>query len=186
MNKFSKLLGTVFAVTSMSFLATSAQAVCPVCTVAVGAGLGLSRYFGIDDTISGLWIGGLILSSSFWTSDWLQKRHFRIQGKLLDFLVSIIFLIMVIGPLWYSEIIGHPFNTVSLNLTPWTEVPSIFRLDKLIFGTFVGMAIFLLAVALDKKVRKIFGHQLFIYQKVVFPIASLILTSLVFYLVLFK
>ena len=36
-----------------------AHAVCPVCTVAVGAGLGLAEWLGIDDSISGLWIGAL-------------------------------------------------------------------------------------------------------------------------------
>jgi len=32
-------------------------AVCPVCTVAAGAGVGLSRWLGIDDIIIGLWVG---------------------------------------------------------------------------------------------------------------------------------
>src|SRR3990172_4136169 len=54
--------------------APSALAVCPVCTVAVGAGLGISRALGIDDTVTSVWIGGLILSMSFWLIDWLKKK----------------------------------------------------------------------------------------------------------------
>ena len=50
-------------------------AVCPVCTIAVGASLGLSRWLGVDDTISGLWIGGLIVSTTLWTYSWMKKRH---------------------------------------------------------------------------------------------------------------
>ena len=42
--------------------AKQALAVCPICTIAVGAGVGLSRYFGVDDAITGLWVGGLIVS----------------------------------------------------------------------------------------------------------------------------
>ncbi|MBU2577676.1 hypothetical protein KKA69_02480 [Patescibacteria group bacterium] len=42
------------------------EAVYPVCTITVGAGLGISRWLGIDDSIPGLWIGGLILSSGLW------------------------------------------------------------------------------------------------------------------------
>lgn len=38
-------------------LTAKAQAVCPVCTVAVGTGVGLSRWLGVDDTITGLWLG---------------------------------------------------------------------------------------------------------------------------------
>lgn len=43
----------IFA-TSLIF-AKKALAVCPICTVAVGAGVGLSRCLGIDDSITGLW-----------------------------------------------------------------------------------------------------------------------------------
>lgn len=35
---------------------------CPVCTVAIGVGVGLCRYLGIDDLITGLWIGALLLA----------------------------------------------------------------------------------------------------------------------------
>ncbi|MCX6758247.1 MAG: hypothetical protein NTX14_00895, partial [Candidatus Nealsonbacteria bacterium] len=64
---------TVFIASFIFSLLTArpALAVCPICTVAVGAGLGLSRWFGIDDSISGLWIGGLIVSFILWTIDWL-------------------------------------------------------------------------------------------------------------------
>jgi hypothetical protein len=34
--------------------------VCPVCTIAVAGGVGLCRYLGIDDLISGSWIGALL------------------------------------------------------------------------------------------------------------------------------
>jgi len=52
MKKLSIYLLSIFAI---SFLfAEKALAVCPICTVAVGAGVGLSRWLGIDDTIN--WI----------------------------------------------------------------------------------------------------------------------------------
>jgi len=53
-------------------------AVCPICTVAVGAGLGISRWLGIDDSVTGLWIGGLILSSGLWLADWIGKKGWRV------------------------------------------------------------------------------------------------------------
>ncbi len=31
---------------------------CPVCSISIGVGVGLCRYLGIDDLISGVWIGG--------------------------------------------------------------------------------------------------------------------------------
>lgn len=180
------LIFFILIVTSAFFIngiTQPAQAVCPVCTVAVGAGLGLSRYLGIDDTISGLWLGGLIISTSFWTTDWLKKRGFQIQGKILSFLITVLFSVLTLLPLWYSGIIGHPFNTVTLNLNPWNNNPDpsiLVKIDKLIFGALAGIAVFLLALGLDKYVRHIRGQQLFLYQKVVFPVMALILTSLLF------
>ena len=53
---------------------SAANAVCPVCTVAVGAGLEGARLLGVDDVITGIWAGGLTLSLFFWTAGWL-KRH---------------------------------------------------------------------------------------------------------------
>lgn len=157
-------------------LVTSVHAVCPVCTVAVGAGLGLTRYLGIDDTVSGVWIGGLVLSSSFWLSDWLKKKNFSFLGLLTPHLSLLTLLLVsasVFLPLYFSKIIGHPFN-------------KILGLDKLVFGSLAGALVFALAVVLDKMVRQAKGHQLFIYQKVVFPVVSLLCLSLIFYLTIHK
>ena len=148
-----------------------ALAVCPVCTIAVGAGLGLSRFLGIDDSVSGVWAGGLTLSSSFWFSDWLAgkfKSKFKFKYKTLA--VAALMYALVFIPLWFAEIIGHPFNT-------------IWGIDKFIFGAVVGSATFLKTVWLDRKVRQIKGRQLFSYQKVVFPLLGLLLASLVLFLI---
>jgi len=83
----------------ISLIAKSAFAVCPVCTVAVGAGLGLAEYFGIDDSISGLWIGALIVSMSIWTINWLNKKEIRFKGrKILIFLAFQVELILLKSP----------------------------------------------------------------------------------------
>jgi len=67
-------------VLSLSMLLTpNAHAVCPICTVAVGAGLGVSRWIGIDDSITGLWIGGLILSSGLWMADFIRKKAWKVS-----------------------------------------------------------------------------------------------------------
>lgn len=72
-------------------------------------------------------------------------------------------------PLSMGKIIGSPFNT-------------IYGIDKLIFGAVLGTVVFLLAVRADKLVRKVKGRQLFIYQKVAFPVSALLLSSLLMYL----
>ncbi len=159
----------LFILTLAGFATSTSEvhAVCPVCTIAVGAGLGLSRYLGIDDSISGLWIGGLTLSMSFWLINWL-KNKFKLQGVKYNVLIIIGMYVLVLLPLWYSKIIGIPYN-------------NILGIDKVIFGTTVGSIAFFGGVWTDKKARKIAGRQFFQFQKVVFPISFLVIASLLIY-----
>jgi len=144
----------------------AAYAICPVCTVAVAAGLGLSRYLGIDDAVSSIWIGGLILSVSFWSIDWLGKK--KVNFKYLNLLVIAFWYALTLIPLQLTGIMGHPFNTIR-------------GVDKILFGTAVGSVFFLLGMWADKKVREKRGKQLFAFQKVVFPVTALAIISLVMY-----
>jgi len=158
-----------------SIFPASASAICPVCTIAVGAGLGISRWLGIDDAVSGVWVGGIILSSSFWFIDWLEKKNFKSLSFYYKFqykkwLVTLLMYALVIIPLFTSGIIGHPFNT-------------LLGIDKLIFGTVVGSLAFLMGMYLDKKVREIKGKQLFSFQKVAFPVGALIIASLILFFI---
>lgn len=146
-----------------------ALAVCPVCTIAVGAGLGLSRFLGIDDTISGLWIGGIIISSSFWFTSWLIKKYsLKIKEVYLQAITSIVTALLVLIPLYISDIVGHPYNT-------------ILGIDKLVFGSILGAGLFLASLWADNKLRAFKGKQLFSYQKVAFPVGFLAIGSLIMY-----
>lgn len=158
-----------------SLFPAPASAICPVCTIAVGAGLGISRWLGIDDAVSGVWVGGIILSSTFWFIDWLEKKNFKSLSFYYKFqykkwLVTLLMYALVLIPLFTSGIIGHPFNT-------------ILGIDKLLFGTAVGSLAFLMGMYLDKKVRELKGKQLFPYQKVAFPVGALIIASLILFLI---
>lgn len=168
---FFSILFSLFAASSSLFVG-EVRAVCPICTVAVAGGLGLSRYFGIDDSISGIWVGGLMISITLWTVDWLLKREWeflkKINIKFIYFITFISFVLLTYLPLYWGRVIGHPFNT-------------ILGMDKLIFGSILGALFFLLGVWVDKKVRKVKGRQLFDYQKVVFPFGSLLIISLMLY-----
>jgi len=60
-----------------------ALAVCPVCVVTVAGGIELSRLLKIDDLITGIWIGGLIVSLIYWTIDVLNKKNINFKTKNL-------------------------------------------------------------------------------------------------------
>jgi hypothetical protein len=142
-------------------------AVCPVCTVAVGAGLGLAEYFGIDDSISGLWIGALIVSMSIWTINWLNKKNIRFKGRKI--LVFLAYYAIVILPLYWKGKIGHPYNKLC-------------GIDKLLLGIILGSVLFAAAIPLHAYLRKRNdGKSYFQGQKIAIPIALLLIASIVLY-----
>lgn len=155
---------------ALSLTALPAKAVCPVCIVAIGAGLGLSEYLGIDDTIAGIWIGGLIVGMIAWTINWFNKKNWKFGNKdLRDILVTIIYYVMVIWPLWAKNFIGNSTN-------------KLFGIDKLALGITIGSIAFLSATLWYNNIKKKNeGHAHFPFQKVVWPVASLIIFSFVFY-----
>ena len=143
---------------------------CPVCTVTVIAGLGISRFFGIDDALTSLWIGAFILSFSYITIDWIEKKWPKLKIKRFTVPVIALMYLLVLIPLKTTGAIGISGNT-------------LWGIDKIILGVAVGSLVFLAGAWADKKVRKVRGKQFFPYQKVAFPVFSLILASVVMFLV---
>ena len=143
---------------------------CPVCTVTVIAGLGISRLLGIDDLITAIWIGGLILSLSFITVNWIIKKWPKLKSKYYYFPTFVLMYLFVLIPLKLDGTIGIVRNTM------W-------GVDKIILGITIGSAALLLGALADKYQRVKFKKIFFPYQKVVFPVLALIISSLVFYLI---
>lgn len=169
MQKNKKIIFSILFSSALLF-AGSAKAVCPVCVVAIGAGLGLSRWLGVDDTISSMWIGALLWALSAWTLIWLKKRNWNF--KYDSIIIPVAYYVLVLIPLYFADIIGHPLN-------------KIFGIDKIIFGAALGTVIFFGAMWLHNFLKtKNGGKSFFSYQKVVLPVVVLILTSSLFYLLL--
>jgi hypothetical protein len=168
MKKINLIVASTIA--TFSLIALPAKAVCPVCIVAVGAGLGLSQYLGIDDTISGVWIGGLTAATAAWTINWFNKKHWSFGSKSWrDVITVILYYLMVFYPLISQDLIGHPAN-------------KLYGIDKLAFGAIFGSLAFsgfsLWYVNLKKNNN---GHAYFPFQKVAMPFGALVFCSLVFY-----
>jgi len=140
---------------------------CPVCTAAVVTGLGLSRWIGIDDTISGLWIGGLIVSLIIWTINWLNKKNIRFIGRKI--LVIVVYYGMVIVPLYWTGIMGHELN-------------KFWSIDRLLLGMILGSIGFLLGVWLYSYLKTKNNNRVYFpFQKVVMPVVPLIILTILFY-----
>lgn len=161
---------TVFLLVVASFvIAAKTYAICPVCVVAVAAGVGLSRYLGVDDVLSGIWIGGLLWSMSIWTVDWLANKKWNFKFRKLIIIAA--YYILTVAPLYYSEIIGHPFN-------------KIWGMDKLVFGIVLGtIGLYSGTVSYEYLKKKNNGRAHFPYEKVAIPVGLLIILNIIFYFV---
>lgn len=144
------------------------KAVCPACTIIVAGGVGLFRWLGIDDTISGSWIGGLVVSLIIWLLDYLNKK--QVSFGFQRTIVWLSFYLLTILPLYFAGILGHPEN-------------KIFGIDKLLVGILFGSVFFLLSVFFHNFLKKINqGKSFFPFQKVAVPISFLVIISFIFYL----
>ncbi|NTU66975.1 MAG: hypothetical protein HGB08_03565 [Candidatus Moranbacteria bacterium] len=149
------------------FSASSALAICPVCTVAVGAGIGLSRYFGIDDSVTGLWIGGLTVSMILWTFEWMKKRMYSFPGEKPVIVLG--YYALIVLPLYAKGIFGHPLNR-------------LWGMDKLMLGIVVGSAAFFFGGMMHFHHKKKNDDKVYFpFQKVVFSVSPLIILSIIFY-----
>jgi hypothetical protein len=165
MNRLLKIFSG--ALVANFLIVFSASAFCPVCTVAVGAGLGLSRWLGIDDTISGLWVGAVILSSAFWLINWLRAK--KISFWAMNPIVIIASYLLVIIPLYYAGIMGHPYNR-------------LWNMDKILLGTIIGSLVFYGVSRLYNYMKKKNnGHAHFPMEKVALPVGALIIFSFIFF-----
>lgn len=162
-----------FAIAFLAFLVAfytaQAFAVCPICTIAVGAGIGLAQWLGIDDTITGLWVGGLTVSLIAWTINWLNKHNIRFIGRKP--LIVIFYYAIIIWPLSHKGVIGHALN-------------KLWGIDKLVLGIIIGSILFLIgSLWYEQMKRKNNNRAYFPLQKVVMPIAPLIVFSGIFYFI---
>jgi len=151
------------------FLPFSTWAACPVCSVAVAGGVGFSRWLGIDDTISGIWLGGLIISLVIWLLSWLDKRN--IKFKFRSLLILLFFYLITFFPLYQMGLVGHSCN-------------QLWGVDKLTLGVIFGSLTFSFGLLTDRFLRrKNNGKIYFYFQKVIIPVSFLILSSVIFYFI---
>ncbi len=155
--------------------AAKTYAICPLCTVAVGAGVGFSRSLGIDDVIVGLWVGGLLVSSSMWMYEWLKTKKIVKKGTEKWWVVGVAVLMyaLVLIPLKFSGIIGHPLNTM-------------LGLDKVLLGVLIGSVVFFASGRLHFYLKSMNKEKVYFpYQKVVIPVGALWLTTILLYLIVY-
>jgi hypothetical protein len=162
MKKLLSLSAVCALVSALCFGA--AHAVCPVCTVAIGAGLTFLEIWGVDLLLAGIWAGAMTLVMVFWTARWMSRRSVK-NGLwyLLDFVIWYGFLACV----YFLP----NFKFGGIGNTLW-------GVDKLLLGVAVGTIVLYAAEKWNAKLlRGNGGKSLFPFQKLLIPFGALALAT---------
>ncbi len=143
--------------------AVFANPACAVCTVAMGAFLGISRKLGVSDQATGVWIGALILMTYYFTIKFVESKKWTF--KYYHIFWGLLTLLLV--PAMYT-LVPYKLNTY-------------FGIDSFLISMICGAITFDLSQRFYQKLKaKNNGHAHFPFEKVVFAIISLLIVSLIF------
>lgn len=151
------------------FLIQPAYAQCPICIVTVGGGMLIAKKLGIDDLLVSIWISALNTAISFWLASKLHNDKLMFKKILGNpWLLSILMLGLTLFYFQFTGQIGHPAN-------------KLLGIDKIIFGQTLGMfTMFVGNFIYGFTKYKNSNKTLFPYAKVVFPVGSVLLVTLIF------
>ena len=145
---------------------------CPLCTAATIVGVGVTRSIGLDDSIVGVFVGAMIVSSALWINNILKKKNIGGNAFLRISSITIATFVLTIFSFYYAGIFG-PENSYR-----------IFGVEKIIFGSISGgivsLGSFWWSNVLKKKNK---GKILFNYQTIALTFFALILNAFIFWVV---
>ncbi len=154
------------------FFATKGEVLahCPLCVAAAGAGLTLSDALGIDDSITGIWLGAFIGATSLYTQRLLSSRWQWVLKRWVGTLISLAFVFLTI-------LSFYRFNLV-------VRHGDIFGFDKLPFGMVLGVGVFLAMDYFNNLIKTKNGKALFPYQSIVLSFFAITLASFLVYILI--
>lgn len=167
MRKFTTTLIAIFLLITahQTIIAREALAHCPLCVAGTGAGLVLSRWLGIDDSISGVWIAAFLGATSFWLGNTLKKKYLPLQ--------DLVIYLSVFGLTLWSF---YAFNLID------NHAGLIMGIPKLTFGIVTGGIVFYLVEVGNAFIKKKRGKVLFAYQPIVFSLVAILVLSAAIYI----
>jgi hypothetical protein len=143
----------------------AAPLVCTVCSVGIVSGLGIAKALGISKDIVALWYGATLFAMSCWILYYLKNKN--IKKKLMSIVAFFSSYLLVI-PLYIGKTPSMIFNE-----------KKIFFIDSFIFFIFLGSVVVFVCEEYYKYVKNKNGKPHFLFEKVVLPIAGLLVVSLI-------
>src|SRR3990167_1922174 len=155
MNAIKKLAGSLFISLFSLLNANIAAAHCPLCTGAVGAAAVGAKYFGIDSSLIGVFIGEFAISTGLWFASLLKSRFQKAIPfqtpivVILSFILTVVPLMRVEPEPIYFPLLLFGASGSLLNKAYW--------INKILFGSVLGTIASLSAYWLHLKVKAVKG-----------------------------
>lgn len=163
------MLSFIFGILGICFLfiaPTSVGAQCPICIVTVGGGMLIAKKLGIDDFLISIWISAFNTAIAFWLAPKIKIKLLK-NGHVLALLLITTTLLYF----KFTDQLGSSTNR-------------LLGIDKIIFGQTIGF----IAMAAGNHCYHFFkkrngGKTIFPYARVVFPVTSVLIFTLIFKLI---
>ena len=166
-----KILGLLLIpLLSLIAILPGVMAHCPLCTAATIVGVGVTRSLGWDDSIVGVFVGAMIVSSALWVNNIFKKRNIGGNVFLRISSITVATFVLTILSFYFAGLFG-PANTYR-----------IFGMEKIIFGSLSGAVVSFAAFFSSNEIKKRNeGKTLFNYQTMVLTFGVLMLNALLFW-----
>ena len=143
-----------------------ANPACPVCTIAIGAALPITRRMGVSDAAIGVWMGAFLAIMGYWIIKFMARRGWNFRGRNT---LVLILSVATIGFAYMGQV----------SYTPCTYLGFV-NIDPLLFGTVLGAILFIITEKAYEWMRaRNDGHAHFPFEKVVLPIIVLAIASII-------
>ncbi len=145
---------------------------CPLCTGATIVGVGVTRSLGWDDSIVGIFVGAMIVSSALWANNWLKKKNIGGNAILRIGSLTLATFVLTFLTFYYAGLFGAG------------NVYRIFGIEKIVFGTLSGSLVSLVAFTISSKLKaNNRGKAKFSYQTIILTFGGLILNAGLFWVI---
>src|SRR3990167_3815662 len=106
-----KVLGLlVMSLLGLIVILPGVMAHCPLCTAATIVGVGVTRSLGWDDSIVGIFVGAMIVSSALWVNNIFKKRNIGGNAFLRIGSITIATFVLTVLSFYFAGLFG-PANT---------------------------------------------------------------------------
>lgn len=140
-----------------------ALATCPVCVAATGTMVATARFYGVDDLITGTFVGGFIISVAIWVNKLLKKKNKKGYIPFQSAAIIVLWLFLFILIFYLAGLIFTLF-------------------DRVIMGMLTGSIITLIAFRFHNFLKENNGNKSYIpFQSIFLLIAFLLLTVFGYY-----